>query len=308
MSDRHDVQVRFGGYQTDASVHTRALRLLKPDLERRLGQPGAVVLSPNVTAQGRKAADLFAMVAEGELDLCYFSSSYVDIRHSPTLAALDLPFVIGDRARIFASLDGGLGARIAAELDANSPYRLVGIWDNGIRHLSTRLHPIRNLADCRGLKLRTTASALHQEIFAALGFEPIAVDPKDLPHAVASGAVDAQENPLTNTVQFGLYHTHRHVSLTAHFFGFTVVLANRRWHDTLPAAARQALAQSLAVATAAQRRFAIEDDARCMTLLRDDGVAIVPSEEIDRAGFKAALADIIARESARFGPEVVAAP
>jgi len=70
---------------------------------------------------------------------------------------------------------------------------------------------------------------------------------------------------------------------------------------------RAALAQSLAVATTAQRRFAIEDDARCMQLLAEDGVAIVPAAEIDRAGFKAALAPLIARESARFGPDVIAA-
>jgi C4-dicarboxylate-binding protein DctP len=307
MSDPGNATFRFGGYQTDASVHTRALRLLKLELEQRLERAGAIALSPNVTEQGRKAADLFAMVANDDLDLCYFSSSYVDLRHAPTLAALDLPFVIGDRARIFASLDGALGARIAAELEANSPYRLVGVWDNGIRHLSNRLHPIRSVADCRGLKLRTTASALHQELFAAVGFEPIAIDPKDLPGAVASGAVDAQENPLTNTVQFGLYRTHRHVSLTAHFFGFAVVLANRRWHDALPVAAREALAQSLAAATAAQRRFAVEEDERCLTLLKDDGVAIVPADEIDRDGFKAALAPIVTRESARFGRDVFAA-
>lgn len=306
MDGLDDVPFRFGGYQSEASVHTRALRLLQADLQQRIGG-GAVEIVANVTEQGRKAADLFAMVSGRELELCYFSSSYVDPRHSPSLAALDLPFAIEDRARIFARLDGELGARIAAEIAESSPYRLLALWDNGIRHISNRLHPIRTPADCKGLKLRTTASVLHQQIFAALGFEPVAIDPKDLPHAVASGAVDAQENPLSNLVQFGLYRTHRHLSLTAHFFGFTVVLANRRWHDALPAAARAMLAQAMQTATAAQRRFAIEEDERCLRLLREDGVAIVPSAAIDRAAFKAALSALIARESGRIDPAVVAA-
>jgi C4-dicarboxylate-binding protein DctP len=306
MSDVQAVPFRFGGYQTEASVHTRALRLLTAELQQRLGTAAAVEIFPNITTQGRKAADLFDMVAEGALDLCYFSSSYVDPQQAPSLAALDLPFLIEDRARIFASLDGALGARIAAELAARSPYRLLALWDNGIRHLSNRLHPIRSPADCGGLRLRTTANAFHQELFAALGFEPVAIDPKDLPHAVASGAVDAQENPLSNLVQFGLFHTHRYLSLTAHFFGFTVVLANRDWYDALPEAVRVALAQAVQAATAAQRRFAIEEDERCLKLLQDDGVAIVPAEEIDRAAFRAALSGILSREQARLGADVIA--
>ena len=297
---------RCGGYQTEASVHTRALRVLAVEIGKHLGPAAEVEIIANVTEQGRKAVDLFEMVAGGELDLCYFSSSYVDARQAPTLAALDLPFLITDRDRVFAKLDGALGERIASEFAAASPYRLLGFWDNGIRHLSNRLHPIRVPSDCAGLRLRTTANALHQEIFASIGFVPVAVDPKDLPEAVASHLVDAQENPLTNLVQFGLYRTHRHVSLTAHFFGFTVVLANGEWYASLPEPVRGALQTAVRAATAAQRRLAVEEDTRCLKLLEEDGVTIVPFAAIDRTAFKACLAGILARETALIGKGVVA--
>lgn len=305
MTER--VHLRCGGYQTEASVHTRALRALAADLETRLGPAAAIDIAANVTAQGRKAADLFAMAAGDELDLFYFSSSYVDAAQAPALAALDLPFLITERDRVFAKLDGALGARIASELAAASPYRLLGFWDNGVRHLSNGLHPIRTPADCAGLRLRTTANALHQEIFSAVGFVPMSIDPKDLPRAVAERVVDAQENPLTNLVQFGLYRTHRHVSLTAHFFGFTVVLVNSRRFDSWPRAVREALPAAVRQATMLQRRFAIDEDVRCLDLLKADGVAIVPAEAIDRAAFKASVAAILAREATRLGPDLVGA-
>lgn len=304
MNER--IRLRFGGYQTEASVHTRALRLLAAEVGKQLGPTAEIDLVANVTEQGRKAVDLFAMVAGDALDLCYFSSSYVEADQAPALAALDLPFLITERDRVFAKLDGAFGARIASELAAASPYRLLGFWDNGVRHLSNRLHPIRTPADCAGLRLRTTANALHQEIFSAIGFVPMAIDPKDLPQAVTEHVVDAQENPLTNLVQFGLYRTHRHVSVTAHFFGFTVVLVNRGRFDSWSKAIREALQAAVRQATVQQRQFAIDEDARCLTLLQADGIASVPAEAIDRAAFKAAVAAILAREAARIGPDVVA--
>jgi C4-dicarboxylate-binding protein DctP len=123
---------------------------------------------------------------------------------------------------------------------------------------------------------------------------------------VADHVVDAQENPLTNLVQFGLYHTHRHVSLTAHFFGFTVVLVNRARFDAWPQVFREALQAAVRQSTALQRKLAIDEDERCLRLLQADGIAIVPPAAIDRAAFKAAVVPLLAREAARLGPDVVA--
>lgn len=298
--------LRIGGYQTEASVHTRALRVLIGALTRQLGDAIAIEFTPNVAALGHKAGDLFDLVARGETDLFYFASSYIDAARVPSLGALDLPFLVDDRARIYQKLDGALGRRFAADVEAGTAYRVLAFWDNGFRHLSNRLRPIRTPDDCAGLTMRTTASPLHQEIFAAFGCIPLAVDPADLAQAVATHRVDAQENPLTNLVQFGLYRTHKHVSLTAHFFGCAPLMINRARHDTLPPPVAAALAAAVAEATQAQRAFAAEEDARCLAVLAEAGVAVVPAAEIDRAAFKARAAPIVTREAARIGAEVVA--
>jgi TRAP-type C4-dicarboxylate transport system substrate-binding protein len=296
--------LRCGGYQPEASVHTRALRHLaaafasRPDVR--------VEVTADVTATGRRAADLPTLVETGALDLCYFASSYLAGR-VPALGVFDIPFAVADRARIYAALDRSLGATLAAAVAAATGYRVLGFWDNGFRHISNRLRPLRHPDDCRGLRLRTLDNALHQEIFSTLGFTPMVVDVKDLADAVARGTVDAQENPLTNLVNFNLHKTHRHVSLTAHFFGVALLLVNRAWFDALPAGTRDALVAAAAEATAKQRDFAQAEDARCLELLAADGVAVVAADEIDRAAFKAKLAPIISREANKIGAEFFAA-
>jgi TRAP-type C4-dicarboxylate transport system substrate-binding protein len=246
------------------------------------------------------------LVAAGDMDVCYFQSSYLDTARVPALRALDLPFLHTERAAIYARLDGAFGARLAADIAAATPYRVLAYWDNGFRHISNRTRPIHAPADCAGLRMRTTTSALHQEIFAAYGFAPVAVDPADLHAAVASGRVDAQENPLANFVQFGLHPLHRHLSLTSHFFGCAPLLVNRARYDALPPVVRDALHAAAATATAAQREFAVAEDVRCRAIIDAAGVAVVPASAIDVAAFKAASAAIVAREADAIGRDVLA--
>ena len=160
-----------------------------------------------------------------------------------------------------------------------------------MRHISNRLRPICHPDDCRGLRIRTLDNATYQRVFAAIGFTPMVIDVKDLARAVATHEVDAQENPLTNTVNFGLHATHKHLSLTAHFHGVALLLANRAWFEALAPQAQSAVLAAAADATAAQRQWAIDEDALCLERLRREGVAIVPPEDIDFAAFRALVSD-----------------
>ncbi len=301
MSERP--RLRFGGYQGADSVHSRALRVLADEIRRVPGLDIEIV--ENVTAQGRRAVDLLDMVERGELDLCYFASSYLADR-VPALRALDLPFVVSDRRRAYDRLDGALGARLGDEIARVTGFQVLGYWDNGFRHISNHVRPIRSPEDCRGLRLRTMASTLHHEIFAALGFEPVAIDVKDLAEAVRSHLIDAQENPLTNTVNFGLHRTHGHVSLTSHFFGVAPVLVNRARYRTWPEPVREAVRAGVRAATRAQRGFAVAEDADCLRRLRGAGVQVLDESEIDRAAFEAAVAGIRRRELARLDRSLAA--
>lgn len=292
--------LHLGGYQPESSVHTRALHHLAGLAQQRLGGALEPTVNANVTARGHRADDLLAMVEDGRLDGCYFASSYL-AKRVPSLAAFDLPFVATDRQRDYAKLDGQFGLHLAADVAMRTGYRVLGYWDNGFRHISNGARPIRHPDDCRGLRLRTLDNTLHQEIFAALGFEPVFLDVKDLPDAVARRTIDAQENPLTNLVNFGLYQTHRHVSLTSHFFGVALFLVNRAWFDALAADVQAGLRAIAAETTAKQREFAMDEDARCLALIEQDGVTVVPAAEIDWPAFRAAVDPIVQREIARLG-------
>lgn len=291
------IAIRFGGYQPERSVHTRAARAFGDALRRSQGDRVEFQLTAEITKAGRAAADLLAMTEAGELELCYFASSYLAGR-IPEVGLLDLPFPGADRARMWALLDGEVGRRLCHAVAGRTGFLVLGFWDNGIRHISNRIRPIRHPRDCAGLSIRTLDNRFHQAMFAALGFVPRYLDVKDLGPAVRAHRIDAQENPLTNLVNFRLHETHRHISLTGHLHGFALLLANAAAIARLPEDVRANLLAACAEATAVQRADAAAEDEMCMRLLQAEGVEIVTPDEIDRPAFEAAVANIVAAETA----------
>ncbi len=281
--------LRFGGYQAETSILTRALRQLAAALAGAPGASWEIEVVRDVTERGFRDTDLLTMVEEGSFNICYLDSSYLTQR-IPALARFDAPFAVLDRGSLFNELDGDAGAHLAAAVSERTAYRVLGYWDNGFRHISNRLRPIRHPDDCRGMRIRTLANPTYQKVLAAIGFTPRVIDVKDLVRAVEAHEVDAQENPLTNTVHFGLHRTHKHLSLTSHFHGVALLLANRAWFAALTPALQAVVLALSAEATAAQRRFAIDEDELCLARLQQDGVAIVRADDIDVAAFRAAVA------------------
>lgn len=297
------IHIHFGGYQPPASVHSRAAERFGQALSSRLGDAVAFCLDGNVVAAGQPAADLLSLVERGEMTMCYFSASYLAAR-VPAFALLDLPFLLSHRDKAYQVLDGPLGQHLAEQLADETGYRLLGWWDNGFRHLSNRVHPIQSPEDCRGLRIRTLMSDLHQQVFRLLGFEPVPLDVKDLLASVRAGTIDAQENPLTSIYNFSIHEHHRYITLSSHFFGAAVLLCHQASYDAWPAEIQRAVTSAAAEATQLQRQFATAEDDEIMSRLDPTQNDIVHLTDAARTAFTQRLAPLVDEQRAQFGDEL----
>jgi TRAP-type C4-dicarboxylate transport system substrate-binding protein len=268
------VHIRAGGYQPPASVHNRAARLLGDALAARLGDAVRFELEGNIVACGHNAADLLDWVGSGRIEMCYFSTSYL-AKEAPQLAALDSAFFFEQREQAYALLDGALGEQASAQLARTRGYKVLGYFDNGFRHITNRLRPLRRPQDCAGLRIRTLSSEAHARVFRRLGFEPVALDVKDLVPALQAGTVDAQDNPLANTYNFGVHRYHRHLTLSAHFWGAAALLCHGASYARWPGEVQSAVRAAAGEAIAAQRRMAAEEDGEALAKLAAAGCEIV---------------------------------
>ena len=133
------------------------------------------------------------------------------------------------------------------------------------------------------------------------------IDVKDLVQVVKAREVDAQENPLTNFVNFGLFNHHPHVSLTGHFFGVLLLVCNRAWFSSLTQAAQEMLLEAARQSTALQRAKAASEDESLTGQLRAKGTQIVEASALDLTAMKRAINHIVEREARQLSPQIVSA-
>lgn len=96
-------------------------------------------------------------------------------------------------------------------------------------------------------------SEIHCRAFEPLGAVPVPRDLKVALEAIASGAVDAQEHPLANTVTYGVHRRHRYHTLSGQFYLTRGLYANRAAVDGWPADVRGAVRAATRAATRRQR-------------------------------------------------------
>lgn len=137
----------------------------------------------------------FTAIRQGVIDLAVGSS----INWSPQIKELNLfslPFLMPDYKAIDSLTHGKVGSELFQVIERNGVVPLA--WgENGFRELSNSKHEIRTPADLKGLKFRVVGSPLFNDTFTALGANPTQMSWSDAQPALASGAVDGQENPIS---------------------------------------------------------------------------------------------------------------
>ena len=297
------VVIRFGGYQGPSSINTRGAVRFGEVLERELGSRVKFELVGDVLALGRNSGDLPGMVESGELAACYMST----VRFAedvPELKILELPFVVRDRPTAIRALQGPLGALFTRRMDERTPFRALGFWDNGFRHVTNKVRPIHTPADCKGLRIRTQMSALHAEALGAMGFETIPVDIKEFVEQCRGERFQAQENPLTNTFHFGVQKLHRYITLTGHFFGSSALICNAKLYESWPEDVRKAVDTAAKEATAHQHRLAAEEDDAILAKIDPEENELVRLTAAEHDAFVKAVEPVLAKHRKELDPKL----
>ncbi|MCW8087266.1 TRAP transporter substrate-binding protein DctP [Sabulicella glaciei] len=142
---------------------------------------------------GDQTRELLAM-RQGIIDMCVFST--INIAPQVREAGIfQLPFLMPDHRAFDALINGEVGRDLSAIMDRRDVTALA-FGENGFREISNSKRTIRAPADLRGLKIRFAAGAIFNDIYNALGANPLQMSFADLQPALSTGAVDGQENPV----------------------------------------------------------------------------------------------------------------
>lgn len=294
------IQIRMGGYGPPTTTCSRALKVMGERLQSEFGDGVDVKYIWNVMDLGYKGGDLLWMAEHGILTLSYQSTSYLADR-VPELEFADLPFLFENVGEARAAWDGKLGDYLTRRIEERIGYRVLGYFENGYRHISNRLRPVRTLADLAGMRVRLMPGDMHRRSFEALGAVGCSLDLKPGLEAVVSGAVDAQENPLANTVDYGAHKVHRFHTLTGHCYLSRGIYCNKAQFESWPAAFQSAMQKAAREAILVQRQLAVEEENIARKAIESTGGEVVELTANERAAFAAAVKPLHDDARTRFG-------
>jgi tripartite ATP-independent transporter DctP family solute receptor len=96
--------------------------------------------------------------------------------------------------------------------------RLLGVWENGFRHITSNVRPVVRPEDLRGMKLRVPGGVWRVKMFQAYGANPSPMPFAEVYSALQSGVMDAQENPFPQIWSAKFHEVQKFLSLTGHVY------------------------------------------------------------------------------------------
>ena len=158
--------------------------------------------------------------------------------------------------------------------------RLLCILDIGYRQLTTSAkHPVRKLADAKGIKIRTPQNALMVSTFKALGLEPTAVSFAETFNALQQGVVDGQEGCFNNVVTLKFYEAQKYATMINYSVHSCNFIVGERWLQSLPEKERNALIRAGKEAMLYERTKVADMLATDDKLMQEHGMALLGEVE-----------------------------
>ena len=240
----------------------------------------------------------------GAVEMLAPSLSKFGLAGVPEFEVFDLPYLFADLAQVRRVTQGDVGRELLQRLGRQQMLGL-GFLDNGFKQMSAA-RPLRTPADYRGLRVRVQASRVLGEQMRALGAQPVVLPFGETQRALATGVVDAAENPLSNFFTQGLAALQPHLTLTQHgYLGYAVVTHPRFW-ASLSAADRDLLGAALAEALAHGNRLAADLDALALAALRrTPGLQVHSLSADERSTLRRHLQPVFDGFQRSFGPALL---
>src|SRR6201996_8077423 len=160
---------------------------------------------------------------------------------------VNMPFLFSNMAHAEKFMDGPIGQELLDKITANANAGLLALcWMNsGARSLYNTKHPIKAIADIKGLKFRVIGNPIFVDMMNSLGGNGVAMGYDQVFSALQTGVIDGAENNPPSYVFSNHYTAAKYLSLTEHLIIPEVLVFSKRTWATLPAD-DQALIKKLA--------------------------------------------------------------
>jgi len=272
-------EISLGHVGEPGSLFDQSAQLFAERANAKLGDRARVV--PYGSSQLGSDNDMLKKLKLGTLDLALPST--VMSSQVPLFGVFEMPYLVKDRAHMARIRDEIVHPILVPEAEKDG-YRILGVWENGVRHITNNVRPITTPADLAGVKLRTPNGVWRVKMFETYGANPSPLAFSEVFVALQTGVMDGQENPYAQIYPARFYEVQKFLSNTGHVYTPAYLTAGRSF-DRLPEDVQEILAETAREVEPEILALAERLDAELLAKLKEAGIAV---NEADKDAFIAA--------------------
>lgn len=251
-------------------------------------------LFPN--AQLGKEKALITNLKAGSLEMIIVASGVLKLDNK--LGIFDLPWLFKDRSHVQRAMDAGLYDEIKKTIEANGKnIKVIGIYENGFRHIMNSKRAIKKPKDLRGLKIRISGGKFRQDVFRKLGATPQKVAWKETFTALQTGVVDGAEAATYGFYGQKHYEVLDYLSITNHIYTPSFLLVSKKFFDSLSKKEQKAFEEIGKNMTNTQYEEAAQLEEKYYKVMKEK----IKINEVNLAKFKSKVSNVYKKYENKYG-------
>ena len=155
----------------------------------------------------------------------------------------EMPYIIVSRAHMKKVAENKQAQTNLFEGLPAKGVRILGVWENGFRHITNNARPIVKPDDLKGIKLRVPGGVWRVKMFKAYGANPSPMPFAEVYSALQSGVMDGQENPFPQIASARFQEVQKFLSLSGHVYTPAYLVVGEDFWKKLPQDIQTALSK-----------------------------------------------------------------
>jgi tripartite ATP-independent transporter DctP family solute receptor len=229
-------EIKFGHVGEPGSLFAASADEFARRANARLGAKAKVVVFGSSQLGGDK--ELLQKLKLGTVDIALPST--VMSSEADLFGVFEMPYLVKDRNHMKRIENDVFWKTLAPAAEAKG-LKVIGVWENGYRHITNSRRAINTPADLQGIKLRVPEGKWRVKMFQAYGANPSPMKFSEVFTALQTGVMDGQENPFTQIYSAKFHEVQKHLSLTGHVYTPAYATVGARKWSSLPADVRGTL-------------------------------------------------------------------
>ena len=239
----------------------------------------------------------------GTIELAVMNSGIL-ASEAKELAIFDFPFLFANEKESDAIVDGPVGKKMHALLEAKG---LIGLsyWELGYRQITNSKRAVNKVEDLEGLKLRVIPNPINIDWVKALNANPTPMPFPEVYGGLEQKAIDGQENPISVIAANKFWEVQKHIVLSNHQYNPQSVIMSKKVWDSLTPAERKLIDDAADEAAKTQRAESRAAVAANLELLKKNGMTVTQLPPAEVAKLREKMKPVIAKYSANVGEATV---